>query len=129
MSLPATGVIISEAPPLQVESPFAGLDDIPIPNFVSSPHDAGMEGLDSACEPSGSLAMSAADISGWSGDCTCIHFTTLHDPQLYFVQLRKLLTLSSLLIFRYCVWKRINAEQSSFIPKGFWLLRFPQEGF
>ena len=82
VSLPVQGIRILEAPPPQVENPFEGLADIPISDYVSFQHDTGMEELDNALELSGSLAMSAADISSWSGGCTCIHFTTLHESQL-----------------------------------------------
>lgn len=81
MSLPASGVRISEAPPFLVENPFEGLADILIPDFVSLQHDTGLEEFQCALDLSESLPTSVADITGWSGGCTHIHSTTLHGFQ------------------------------------------------
>ena len=50
VSLPVPGIRISEAPSSPTESPFEGLADISIPDYVSFQHDTGLEELSSALD-------------------------------------------------------------------------------
>ena len=71
---PLSGVRISEASPLQTESSFEGLADLPIPDFVFTQHDVGLDELQHTLDVSESLTTSVVDTSGWSGG---LHIHTL----------------------------------------------------
>ncbi len=73
------GITISDAAPCQSGDIFRGLDDIPIPEYVSLYHEYGLEELREALEISEPLPISAIDTYGWSGVlhiCIHIHNTT-----------------------------------------------------
>ena len=74
------GVTVSSASPCQSGDLFTGLDDIPIPDYVSLHHGSGLEELRGALDISESLPVSVIDASGWSGGLRIYSlFTTLHD--------------------------------------------------
>ena len=74
------GVTVSSASPCQSGDLFTGLDDIPIPDYVSLHHGSGLEELRGALDISDSLPVSVIDASGWSGGLRIYSlFTTFHD--------------------------------------------------
>ena len=69
------GITTSDAAPCQSRNIFIGLDDIPIPEYVSLHHESGLDELREALEISEPLPVSVVDTSDWSGVLhICIHF-------------------------------------------------------
>ena len=68
-------ITTSDAAPCKSGNIFIGLDDIPIPEYVSLHHESGLDELREALEIGEPLPVSAVDTSGWSGVLhICIHF-------------------------------------------------------
>ena len=65
--LPASGVMISEAAPSHSRDSLKGLDDIPIPDYISISHNPGLEELQDVLNMNEPFPLSAVNTSGRFG--------------------------------------------------------------
>ena len=67
VSPPISGVMISEAAPSHSRDIFKGLDDIPIPDYISISHNPGLEELQDVLNMNEPFPLSAVNTSGRFG--------------------------------------------------------------